>query len=352
MAPVSLRSSSPRSWACTALATAFVVAGATPGGFVLPGLGGAAEARASEARTSGTPPLPTVASGSPCGQAPASGSYTVSVVSGGRTRQALVHIPPSPSGASLPVLFALHGANQDAAFFEGYTGYSTIADGEGFVAVYPDVGVHRYWTISEHHGGLDDVRFVSDLLDRLQASLCLDSQRVYATGVSNGGGMAARLACDLSTRIAAVAPVAGGYRSLPACRPANPVSVLEVHGTADPTVPYRGSGRDGAGAVAPFLSGWVTRDACAPTARRRRVSLRVLRYDWSGCGAGSAVAHLEVFGGAHQLPGALPHDRGPRSTFSAPWQVWRFLRDRFHAGVAPGPADSNASAPRSSSANR
>jgi polyhydroxybutyrate depolymerase len=272
----------------------------------------------------------------PCERAPAPGSFSGSYVSGGFNRRVIVHVPPAVAGRALPVVLALAGANQSSEFFERYTGLSALADGEQFIAVYPTAtGLHPLWTINDDHpGAANDVVFLSGLLDGIGQRLCVDPSRIYSLGVSNGGGMTARLACELSGRIAAVVSVAGGYRSLPPCHPDVPVSVLEIHGTADPDVRYLGSGGGGPGAVGPFLSGWAARNGCRARPRRRRVGVALLRLDWTGCRLGADVSHIEVFGGGHQLPGGLPHDRGPRSTFSAVWEAWRFLR--AHAR-APGP---------------
>lgn len=269
-----------------------------------------------------------------CGQPPTPGTVRVNLTSGGRQRTALVHVPRVVAGRRMPVLFALHGAGGNGASFEPYSGFSVLADEESFLAVYPDAsGRHPFWTINNNDPtAADDVRFISDLLDRIEASWCTDAARVYAAGVSNGAGMAARLACELSSRIAAIAPIAGGYGSQPPCHPDRPVSVLEVHGTSDAAVPYHGSPSKGrAGDVQAFLDGWRRRDGCHGAARLSRMAPRVLRMEWTHCAHGTEVGHLEIFQGAHQLPGALPPDPGQASTFSASWQVWNFLRSRRRA---------------------
>jgi polyhydroxybutyrate depolymerase len=257
----------------------------------------------------------------------------LTLTSGGRTRTALVHIPPIVARRRMPVLIAMHGAGGNGASFEPYSGFSVLADEESFIAVYPDAsGRHPFWTINDHNpNAADDVRFISDLLDRVEGAYCTDAARVYATGVSNGAGMAARLACQLSGRLAAIAPIAGGYGSQPPCHPDRPVSVLEVHGTYDGAVPYQGSASGGAGAVQPFLDAWRRRDSCHGAGQLSRLAPRVLRMQWTGCAHGTTVAHLEIFQGAHQLPGALPPDPGQASTFSAAWQVWAFLRSHRRA---------------------
>ena len=242
------------------------------------------------------------------------GGATGRVAVGGRT--ALVHLPRTGRGA-LPLLLALHGSHGTGAFMERYSGLSRIADAAGFAVVYPDAD-GTSWRI---HGADTDVRFLDALLDGLLSGGCFDAERVYATGVSNGGGMAARFACAGDDRLAGLVSVAGGYSTLPACRARRPLSVLEIHGTADAIVPYPG-------AVLSWVRAWVARDRCAPRTRRTRVSAHVLRLEWAGCREGVAVAHLRLVGGHHAWPGAHPPDPGPSFGVSASVQAWRFLRGR------------------------
>jgi polyhydroxybutyrate depolymerase len=281
------------------------------------------------------PPGTAQGGGEPCERAPSPGDSEITVESGGVQRTAILHVPPAAAGQKLPVLVGLHRAGGE--FFESYSGFSVLADAEGFIAVYPDpveeADGHTFWNIEQAPFGPNDVQFISALLDYLESDLCVDPSRVYAAGVSNGGGMAALLACQLSSRFAAVASIAGGYSALPRCQPTNPVSVIEVHGTADGVVPYDGLPPDRAGAVRPWLAAWRERDGCHGRARVSRIAPRVERYEWGDCAAGTAVEHIEIFGGGHQLPGALPPDPGQTSTVSAPWLAWSFLRQ--HRLAAP-----------------
>lgn len=278
----------------------------------------------------------------PCDQPAPAGTSQVTISSGGLTRTAVVHVPQAAAGQRLPLLLALHGAGGE--FFESYSGFSILADAEGFVVVYPDTvrnGLHSSWNINDHRRGApDDVKFVSDLLDHLEAGVCVDARRVYATGVSNGGGMAVRLACQLSDRLAAIATVAGGYRSQPACHPLAPVSVMEVHGTNDGTVPYAGERGTRAGSVSSFLRDWTMRDVCHGRPQVHHAAPRVLELTWSRCAHGTTVEHLEIVGGGHQLPGAAPSDRGQAATVDVPWWVWSFLAG--HVRAAPYPTRAKA----------
>ncbi len=282
-----------------------------------------------------SPPGAAQVVANPCQQAPTPGESEITVLSGGVERTAILNVPPAAAGQRLPLLVGLHG--DGGKFFQSYSGFSVLADAEGFIAVYPnpleEADGHTFWNIDEAPAGAGDVQFISDLLDYVESDFCVNTSRVYAAGVSNGGGMAALLACQLSARFAAFASIAGGYSSLPPCQPANPVSVIEVHGTADGVVPYNGSPPARAGAVRPWLDAWRGRDGCHGHAAVSRLAPRVERYDWADCSQGAAVEHIEIFGGGHQLPGGLPPDAGQTSTISAPWLAWSFLRE--HSQAAP-----------------
>jgi polyhydroxybutyrate depolymerase len=177
------------------------------------------------------------------------------------------------------------------------------------------------------------VRFLDELVDRLAVSGCVDDDRVSAVGVSNGGGMAARFACEADDRLAGLVSVAGGYSSLPRCTAQRPISVLEIHGTADAVVPYWGRAGDPQGGVVHWLTQWVRRDACPLGARRQSSGPSVQRLDWTPCRAGTSVTHLRLIGGQHAWPGADPPDRGPSFGVSAAEEAWSFLRGRRRASA-------------------
>jgi polyhydroxybutyrate depolymerase len=241
-------------------------------------------------------------------------------------RTALVRVPAGAAARRSPLVVALHGGGGTGRFMEGYSGLAPVSDRAGFIAVFPDAtGPRRFWNLDASKGP-NDVAFAAALIERVATVACVDPARVFAVGVSNGGGLAARVGCELSGRVAGIVVVAGGFGRLPACHPARPVSVLEIHGTNDASVPYGGDPADGhAGDVGRWLAGWARRDRCSGATPSRRVAPRSVRTDWRGCAAGTALAHIRVLGGGHQWPGATPPDPGPRSTFSAAQQAWAFL---------------------------
>lgn len=163
-----------------------------------------------------------------------------------RERTYRLHIPVGFDNTLTPVVLDFHGFTSSANDQVSISGFETLADTEGFIVVSPFGSVaplagQTYWntTTDDDVGTVDDVAFVDELLDRLATSLCVDLDRVYATGLSNGGFFSSRLACDLADRIAAIGSVAG-INFYDDCAPTRPVPVLHFHGTDDPIIPFDG----------------------------------------------------------------------------------------------------------------
>jgi polyhydroxybutyrate depolymerase len=258
--------------------------------------------------------------GAGCTRAMKATRFVASVTTEGQTRTALVSMPRGVTGR-VPLVLALHGAGGNGRFMERYTGLTPAANGRGMAVAYPDAE-GKFWQLAPSgEQAHDDVAFMRAVVDQLIATGCVDSTRVYATGVSNGGGMTARLACEMSDRLAAIAPVAGGYATLPPCAPDRPVSVLEVHGTADAAVDYS--------QVAPFLAQWARIDSCGSGVSRMRLTLRTLQVSWPRCAQGTQVLHVKLMGGPHAWPGTpirrLP---GYGNRFSATQAVIGFFAPR------------------------
>lgn len=187
---------------------------------------------------------------------PALAEEKSSVLMGDTTRDFYVHVPPqAAAGKMLPVVIALHGGGGNALQFAQQTGLDAVADKYGFLAVYPEgTGAFirqsiRTWNAGRCCGGaargkIDDVGFISAVIDKLVAEYNADPKRVYATGHSNGAMMSYRLACQLSSKIAAIAPNSG-QRVFDDCHPARHVPVLHLHGTADPCALYNGGDKCG-----------------------------------------------------------------------------------------------------------
>lgn len=269
-------------------------------------------------------PSPARAPADPC--APVrTGSYDITILSAGEQRNVHVHVPTRLSGPNPPLVVAFHGAGANGAFMERYSGLSQVADKAGFIVAYPSAwGSHPLWSLNDQgRNGPQDRAFVSDLLDRMEDAFCVDPQRVYATGVSNGGGFTARIGCQLSERFTAIAPVAGGYKAIPDCDAGRPVSVLEIHGTADGAVPYHGVPPDYRGNVRRYLNQWIRIDKCGSSSNNRKIAKApptILRV-WSGCADQTLVAHIERYGRGHEWPGGFG-----APGMSAARAVWAFFR--------------------------
>jgi polyhydroxybutyrate depolymerase len=170
---------------------------------------------------------------------------------GGQTRTYRLYTPPGFGRESpAPLVLVLHGGGGDGAKMERLTAFSALAQREKFLVVYPDA-MYRNWNDGRgaavsrvHRERIDDLGFIATLLDALTREYHIDASRVFATGISNGAIFSHFLAAQLSSRIAAIAPVAGGIADpfYQRFSPDRPVSVLILQGTADPLVPYGGGG--------------------------------------------------------------------------------------------------------------
>jgi polyhydroxybutyrate depolymerase len=253
------------------------------------------------------------------------------IVSGGLTRSYVLHLPAGYQPEKpTPLIMAFHGRKGSGEQIEGFSGISAL----DAIAVYPQgligEGGHTAWQGAPYASDADDVLFVSDLLTELQRTLCVDPERIYVTGKSNGGGFAGVLACRLSRRIAAAAPVSGAfYQGGEAnCSPRRAVPILDFHGTADSIVDYLGEPEDALPPVFDWTAAWAKRDGCDDTAQTVFTKDDVTAFQWSGCRAHSTVVHYRIDGGGHTWPGELA-DSGPghvTRTISATAVMWDFFQ--------------------------
>ena len=254
----------------------------------------------------------------------------------GTKHEALLHVPPGARG-QLPLVLAFHGAYDDARFTSVYFGLSRLADREHFAVLYPQASHNKFWELRpDQHEDVDQVRV---LLDRVERASCIDRSRVYATGVSNGGGFTARLGCEMADRLAAIAPVAGGYGPLAGCHPDRPLPLLEIHGMEDYVVPYGGTGPRRSGSVSRFLSvtrfleRWTALDGCRGGPKVTTLRPGVTRVTWAHCAGGSVVQHLKLAGTDHGWPGSHWSEAGRKNPSPAhdptgldsAQAVWNFL---------------------------
>lgn len=243
------------------------------------------------------------------------------------------------------------------------TGLDATAEKYGFFLVYPE-GVEKSW----NDGRADmrsvaareevaDVDFLRAVLDETRSTYLVDGTRVYVTGMSNGAMMSSRVACELADRVAAVALVAGTMpRSIqPECAPARPVSVMLLHGTEDPIVPYAGGEVKLRGFAARGMvvsadataSEWARLDGCEAGATERAVpdtnpsdgsTIRV--QAWSRCREGAAVELWKIQGGGHTWPGGWQYMNEKfigttNRDIDAREEIWRFFAAHSRQAASP-----------------
>jgi len=263
-----------------------------------------------------------------------------SFVSSGEKRDYLLHVPNGyDSTRSTPLVISMHGAGLWGAAQKETSQWNALADRERFIVVYPSgVGGNgiRVWRAEPGPDLGKDVRFISELIDTLKRSYNIDSTRIYANGLSNGGGMSFVLSCTLSDRIAAVGMVAAA-QTLPWtwCKDDRAVPMIAFHGTADPEIPYNG----GSSWISPrpfpsttrWAESWARRNACEAKPVESKVAADVTRRTYTKCADDAAVVLYTVHGGGHTWPGGkpLPEWFVGRTTRSidATSLMWAFFRE-------------------------
>jgi polyhydroxybutyrate depolymerase len=261
------------------------------------------------------------------------------IVSSGEKREYLLHVPSAYRAPKrVPLVISLHGAGGWPVQQMQLSGWNRLADREGFIVVYP-AGAERFgpriWHTGSGGSATRDVRFISDLIDKLEREYPIDRERIYVNGLSNGGGMSFVLSCTMSDRIAAVGMVSSAQMlSWSWCRDRRPVPMIAFHGTADHMAPYNGG--DSWLAPVPFLSlpkfvaGWARRNGCAPDPIESRPAADVTRREYQRCTADAAVVLYTLHGGGHVWPGgeALPawFVGADSRTIDATEEMWAFFR--------------------------
>jgi polyhydroxybutyrate depolymerase len=236
------------------------------------------------------------------------GMQTHMVQANERMRSYVMYVPQKYTGMTpVPVVFDFHGYSSSAAGQLGASGFRELADQEGFVAVYPE-GVGASWHVNGCCGQalqekLDEIEFVRAIWADIKKSVCIDAKRVYASGISQGGGMAHHVGCLAADIFAAVAPVSSDIRTDP-CAPARPITEISFRGTADSLSPYEGghvgpAGMDGYEAIGAknTLEKWKTINMCTGTP----VAMNDVCETYTTCAGGSAVSLCSLPGANHIL---------------------------------------------------
>ena len=249
------------------------------------------------------------------------GDHEFTLDHGGLTRSYKVHVPPSYQKTEMPLVINFHGGggNPDAAE-EGIGGMNKKADQEGFIAVYPKgtKGLDQsdrvnlfYWNAGREieldfiDYSVDYIGFISLMLDSIEWNFAIDPKRIYATGISNGAWMSYALACRLSDRIAAIAPVAGGLVTED-CSPTQPVSIIHFHGKQDPGWPYYGGGGCWTDSYRPpiqeTISTWIDINDCDPNGTISFQNEETTCESYS-CGRKAEQTICTIEDGGHTFPG-------------------------------------------------
>ncbi len=257
-----------------------------------------------------------------------------------------LYIPAAFNSTTRPLVLNMHGLGSNAFEQQYYGNFMPIADTAGFYVVMPQglsFAGTTFWNVGfPGTPNVDDVKFLSTLIDTLAKRYPVDKSRVYATGMSNGGYMSHILGIRLSNKVAAIASVAGSivpdvYSTLSVGKA---VPVMQVHGTADATVPY--TGFTYGVPIDTVLAFWVRNNSCNKTPVQTTVpdinttdGCTADHFVWSGGKSGSTVELYRINGGAHSWPGSLPVLGVTNQDFSASREIWRFFSQyRLNAATA------------------
>lgn len=263
-------------------------------------------------------------------------NVTGSFVHDGLTRNYTLYIPANYNATnSHPIVFNLHGYTSNGTAQASLTKMNAIADTAGFIVAYPegtlDNSSQPYWNAG-YGTGVDDIGFIDALIDTIAANYTVNLQRVYSTGLSNGGIMSNTLACALNHRIAAIAGVAGtmSVGQQAACSPSNKIPVLHIHGTSDVVVPYAGNGA--LLGVNALVTHWRTHNGLTSTSTTTSFSntnlfdgstANLIRYE---TGSTYPVHLIRVNNGGHSWPGSGVIVSGNTNMdFDASLEIWKFF---------------------------
>ena len=273
---------------------------------------------------------------------PISAQQTIneSIIHDGIQRNYIVYIPEIYDGSSaVPLVLNFHGYGSNATQQMFYGDFRDIADTEGFLLVHPEGTLsngNQFWNVGfpgTTSSTIDDVGFTEALIDELANSYAIDLDRVYATGMSNGGFMSFLLACQLSEKIAAVASVTGSMTpgTFNDCNAQHPTPVLQIHGTNDSVVPYDGNSIWTL-PIVDVVSYWVNYNNCDTTPTTTTFpdldlsdGSTVEHSVYEDGDLGSTTEHMKVIGGGHTWPGSIINTPGTNQDIDASMEIWSFF---------------------------
>jgi polyhydroxybutyrate depolymerase len=259
-------------------------------------------------------------------------TQSITINSGGIDRDFFLYVPDIyDESTPAPLVFCFHGYGSSASVNLSYTGFRDVADTAGFILIHPqgtlDATGTPHWNVGWGLSSVDDVGFTQDMIDYVAANYNLNSERVYSTGMSNGGFMSYVLACELSNEIAAIASVTGSMSPPTAsgCSPSHPTPVLQIHGTDDPTVPYEGA--IFAQGIDDVLEYWVGYNYCDISPSQTPIpdinsgdGTTVDHFVYGNGNNGTTVELFKVYNGGHDWPGAFGN-----YDISSNIEIWKFF---------------------------
>jgi polyhydroxybutyrate depolymerase len=265
----------------------------------------------------------------------------------GLDRTYALNLPPNYyEAANFSLVIAMHGGGGSAQQFESTNKLTEKANAAKFIVVYPE-GVQSTGILkarSWNAGGccdyavaqnINDVKFISLLIDKLAATYKIDAKKVYATGHSNGGMLSYRLACELSNKIAAIAPN-GCTMVAPSCNPVRAVPVLHMHSVLDQNVPYQGGLVNGTGTQGVYMppldsvmNVWSLKNTCSNIAQVVVNDNKYKLTKWTNCSGNVTVQYYLTKDGGHGWPGGLPggpNSDTPSTVINANDLLWDFFQ--------------------------
>jgi polyhydroxybutyrate depolymerase len=282
------------------------------------------------------------ASSTPAGAVAPGESGTRALAFGGAERSYVIHVPAGYDASTpYPLLISFHGNGGTGASQESKTGFSELADANGFIVAYPDSNPDYkeggQWQLT---GKGNDIDFTLALITALQKAYSIDSSRVYLAGHSEGGGLTHALACTHTGTFAGFAVVSTNLNDTiaGACHPSMPITAIYFHGTKDPVSYYEGGNYKGADTwSAPETAEyWVKADGCSGQPSSTSVSDTLTpggattdtKQVWGGCLGGTSVTFYTVEGAGHDWPGGTPSNKsqlGPHANLPASQIIWDTL---------------------------
>jgi polyhydroxybutyrate depolymerase len=248
------------------------------------------------------------------------GKMTKKLIVNGTTREYIIYVPDDYTGtSSLPLLLSFHGLASNMEFNFNYTNFDQLAERENFLVVHPN-GIDNRWTVNARNN--PDIDFVEALLDQLENDYKIEPNRIYSTGMSNGGNFSFTLACELNNKIAAIASVTGLMLKIAIgdCIPTRPLAILHIHGTEDPIANYA--------FVQGGLDFWIEHNTTNMNPIVSNIpdidpqdGSTVERFEYLNGENGVEVQHLKVTGGGHEWPGYKGN-----MDVNASEEVWNFLK--------------------------